>query len=149
MHKIPCLYKFRVEPNMQVCPEKSNLEPGLLFLDVEVMVAEDPKYRVTESFVFKIGGEKPPEGTLLGHLEGDIVKAIEEVQRLLVKAAHEAGGILRYEELPDDMKKVCADPSKKEYRAVDRALNQPIAEVKNPESIPQMMLSKVQGFFNG
>jgi len=148
MNKIPYIVKWSVGPAGHLDPTKTYLEPGLLTLVIGTQVAEDPNYRGEEVLCFKLGGEKPEEGLTLGHIDGELVQAVEQVQTLLLEAAFKARNIKNYAELPQELKATCADPCLVEKRPG------PVVIAKTPdivakESIPQKLLNMMQRPFIG
>ncbi len=151
MHKIPYIIKWSVNPAMNPEPGKTLLDPAFLTLHIGTQVAEDASFRASETIHFKLGGEAPAEGTNLAHVQGDLVKAVEEVQRLLSEAAFTACNIVKYADLPAEVKETLEDPSLKERTPGIPGSQPPVVvpEVPKLESIPQKLLSMIQRPFIG
>ncbi len=111
MHKVKGRISVRIDPAPNLEPGNTFLQPNLLTINVETVVAEDMRYSRNEQFIFKLGGAPLPEDLRIAHVQGDVVTKFNEALEILINAACDSAGIVAHADLPSDVKSACVDPS--------------------------------------
>ena len=110
MHKLPVYIKWHVQSvSNKIHPAGSRLNPQVLVVETMAQLAEDESMKSPVQHIhFKLGGEKEA-GTV--HVSGDMVDTIKRVNEWLLDEICRSQGLTRYEDLPEDVKDICLDPS--------------------------------------